>query len=88
MKVSKIRKAVLLVIASGAFALGCELIVDFDRTKIPVEGSDSATVTPEASTDGSSVDSSQPDTSTVTDAGDEADALDAAEAATDAPDGD
>jgi hypothetical protein len=38
MQIRKITKALVLVIASsGAFALGCELIVDFDRTKIPVE---------------------------------------------------
>jgi hypothetical protein len=38
MKIRKITSALVLVTAvSGAFALGCELIVDFDRTKIPVE---------------------------------------------------
>ncbi len=37
MKVSKIRKAIVLIVAASTFALGCELIVDFDRTKIPVE---------------------------------------------------
>lgn len=86
MKVSKIRRGVLFVFVAGTFALGCELIVDFDRTKIPVEGSDSSVVPNEASTD-ATIDTSQPDTSTA-DAADAADALDAAEAATDAPDGD
>jgi hypothetical protein len=38
MKSTKIKKGLILVsIAAGALAVGCELIVDFDRTKIPVE---------------------------------------------------
>jgi hypothetical protein len=41
MKITKIKqiKQSLLVITifTGMFAVGCELIVDFDRTKIPVE---------------------------------------------------
>ena len=79
MKVHSLRKSLVLVIAASALAMGCELIVDFDRTKIPVEGTDGAVGT----TDGS-VDSSVPDTST-------ADAADAAvkdSASADAPDGD
>jgi hypothetical protein len=41
MKITKITKGlVLLAIASGALAAGCELIVDFDRTRIPIEGGD------------------------------------------------
>jgi hypothetical protein len=41
MKISKIQKGlVLLTITAGVFAAGCELIVDFDRTKIPVETPD------------------------------------------------
>lgn len=40
MKVKSIRKGLALVIAASAFGLGCELIVDFDRTKIPVENAD------------------------------------------------
>ena len=86
MKASKIRKGVLFIVAASSFALGCELVVDFDRTKIPVEGNDSAIVQNEASTD-AAIDTSQPDASTA-DAADAADALDAAEAATDAADGD
>jgi hypothetical protein len=84
MKVSNIRKGVLFAIVAGALGLGCELIVDFDRTKIPVEGSDAATAA-DSSVD-SSFDVTQPDTSTadaadaadtsVTDAGNEADAPD------------
>lgn len=82
MKFSRIRKGVVLVVATGALGLGCELIVDFDRTKIPVESSDSAVGT-DSSVD-ASFDVSQPDTSTadaaaaadtsVTDAADAADA--------------
>ena len=82
MKVSRIRKGVVFVIAAGALGLGCELIVDFDRTKIPVEGSDAAAGT-DSSVD-ASFDATQPDTSTadavdaaVTDAADAADAADA-----------
>jgi hypothetical protein len=51
MKVSRIRKGILFAILVSGFGLGCELIVDFDRTRIPVEGTDGATPTPEASTD-------------------------------------
>lgn len=86
MKVSSIRKGVVFAIAAGALGLGCELIVDFDRTKIPVEGSDAAPVA-DSSVD-SSFDVTQPDTSTA-DAADAADTsvADAASEA-DAPDGD
>ena len=42
MKTIKVQKALILVsIAAGVLAAGCELIVDFDRTKIPVENIDS-----------------------------------------------
>ena len=86
MLVSRIRKVVVLTIAAGALGLGCELIVDFDRTRIPVEGSD-ATTGSDSSVD-ASFDVSQPDTSTA-DAADAADTsvVDAADAA-DAADGD
>ena len=83
MKFSRIRKGVVLVVVAGALGLGCELIVDFDRTKIPQEGSDSAVGT-DSSVD-ARFDVSQPDTST-------ADAADAADTsvtdAADAADGD
>ena len=87
MKFSRIRKGVVLVVASGALGLGCELIVDFDRTKIAVEGSDSAVGT-DSSVD-ASFDVNQPDTNTAADAADAADTsvADAADAA-DAADGD
>ncbi|MBX3185613.1 MAG: hypothetical protein KF819_01305 [Labilithrix sp.] len=53
MKVKKLRKGLALVIAASAFGLGCELIVDFDRTKIPVEGTDA---TPQPTPDGGGID--------------------------------
>jgi hypothetical protein len=41
MKISKITQGlVLLAVSSSALALGCELIVDFDRTRIPIEAGD------------------------------------------------
>ena len=44
MKISKIQKGlVVLTVIAGMFAAGCELIVDFDRTKIPVEVSETGT---------------------------------------------
>jgi len=60
MKVSNVRKGLMLVIAASALGLGCELIVDFDRTKIPVEGNDGAVVTPDGSFD-ATFDTSVPD---------------------------
>ena len=82
MKLRKVRNRLALVVASGVLALGCELIVDFDRTKIPVEGVDGATS--DSSVD-ASIDTSQPDsaandsaTEASTDSG--ADAADAADA--------
>lgn len=42
MKTSQLQKALILVsLVTGVLAAGCELIVDFDRTKIPVEAIDS-----------------------------------------------
>ena len=75
MKITKITKAVVLL--AIPFAVGCELIVDFDRTKIPVEVSEDATApetgTPETSTptdDAGSVPPSDADTSDAADASD------------------
>jgi hypothetical protein len=87
MKVSSIRKGVVFAIVAGTFAMGCELIVDFDRTKIPVESNDGAVIPTEASTD-APLDTNQPET--ATDAGNETSTTDAADAAdsADAPDGD
>jgi hypothetical protein len=81
MKLSSIRKGVLFVTACATLGLGCELVVDFDRTKIPVEGNDAAIVTGDAAID-APIDTSTPETSatdaaeTSTDAGVEADAPD------------
>ncbi len=77
MKVRRIRKSLLVVSLASISAAGCELIVDFDRTKIPVEASDSSlgdVVIPETGIDtgldaGQDV-ASPPDA----DAGDDADA--------------
>lgn len=85
MKLSSIRRGVLFVAAAATFGLGCELIVDFDRTKIPVEENDGAIVA-DASLD-APIDTSVVETGT--------DAADAAETSVqdagteaDAPDGD
>jgi hypothetical protein len=82
MKLRKIRKGIVLVVVAGALGLGCELIVDFDRTLIPVEGSDSAPPTNDGSTD-ATIDTFQPDTFVpdAAEAGDSsvADAADAAD---------
>jgi hypothetical protein len=59
-----LKKVVLLATFASSFVLGCELIVDFDRTRIPVEGGDATTadvVAPPA-------DTGTPETSTTTDA--------------------
>jgi hypothetical protein len=81
MKITKLtRGLVLATIASGVFAVGCELIVDFDRTRIPVEASEA-----------SIPDGSLPETSTgeggaldaAPDATDDATASDASDAAAD-----
>lgn len=72
MKRTTIKHAVVLATLSSAFALGCELIVDFDRTRIPVEGTDATTadvVTPPAT-----------DAAPTTDAASASDAGDAAPA--------
>ena len=86
MKLSSIRKGVLFVVAASTFGLGCELIVDFDRTKIPVEGNDAAIVT-----DASPIDATF-DTSVAETGADAADAADTslqdAGSEADAPDGD
>ena len=83
MKLRKVRNRIVLIAAAGTLALGCELIVDFDRTKISVEGTDGATS--DSSID-ASIDTFQPDTSvadsgdgSVTDGSDASDAADAAD---------
>lgn len=55
MKRTRIRKGLFLLSLASMFALGCELIVDFDRTKIPVESTETGptgdATLPEASSD-------------------------------------
>lgn len=70
--IRSLKKVVLLATFASSFALGCELIVDFDRTRIPVEGGDATT----ADTGTPTADTGTSDTGTSTDA--------AAEAASDA----
>ena len=61
MKISKIQKGlVLATVIAAMFAVGCELIVDFDRTQIPVDTGDSSVP-----------DVNVPDTGATPDAGDE-----------------
>ena len=78
MKLRKTRKGLVLIAFASALGLGCELIVDFDRTKIPVETTDGATPSTDGSFD-STIDTNQPDTSVI-DAADAADAADAFDA--------
>lgn len=86
MKITKIKpiKQSLLVITifTGVFAVGCELIVDFDRTKIPVEVNEASipdvvvpeTSTPaEAGTDAGAADADASDASATSDAADASD---------------
>jgi len=41
MKITKLNKILVVIsVMSGVAALGCELIVDFDRTRIPIEGTE------------------------------------------------
>ena len=45
LKTTQLTKALILVtVVSGVLAAGCELIVDFDRTKIPVEPVDAGLI--------------------------------------------
>ena len=79
---SPIKQLFVLAIMSSSFALGCELIVDFDRTKIvgeevPETGATDATTTTDSSTSDAGSDGS-----TSNDAGSDS-ASDAADAATD-----
>lgn len=78
-------KGLFLLAIGSVTVLGCELLVDFDRTKIPVDQTEAGPIdatVPETST----TDTGAPDAAT-TDAADASDASDAADAA-DAPDGD
>jgi len=70
------KTTVLLVVA--AFALGCELVVDFDRTKIPVDVPDTGEPTEDATIFDASPSVDASDVSDAGDSGDDAgDASDA-----------
>ncbi len=88
MNANKIRRGVLFVVFAGALALGCELIVDFDRTKIPGEPVIDAAVVADASSDGAPDKRDLDASPDAADATDSARLGDASDAATDAPDGD
>jgi hypothetical protein len=86
MKRKTIRRTLALVAAFSALALGCELIVDFDRTKIPIEGTDATpTVDGQGPVD-TGVDTGADAAKEAGDAGDGG--ADAADTGADAPDGD
>ncbi|HEY8073448.1 MAG TPA: hypothetical protein VIF62_05050 [Labilithrix sp.] len=90
MNARRFRNAILLLgLAAGGALVGCELIVDFDRTKIPIEDAgNTADVTPPPSGDGASDSPIGPGGGDAAeDSGDSGDAGDAADEA-DAPDGD
>ncbi|AKV02772.1 hypothetical protein AKJ09_09435 [Labilithrix luteola] len=73
MKLKQIHRGLVLAAVASSFALGCELVVDFDRTKIPVETTDSGAA----------------DSSTVADAGTDAtdaSVVDGSDASNDASD--
>ncbi|RYZ58255.1 MAG: hypothetical protein EOP08_16400 [Proteobacteria bacterium] len=78
------KRTTLILLLPALVLAGCELVVDFDRTKIPTDGVDASTPpvnTPDATVeDASTVD---PDAST--DAGDDLDAGDAGDDAGDLP---
>ena len=85
----KLRLTVLGISLGVAFLAGCELIVDFDRTRIPADATDASVTPRDSATGDSAVDASDLDASdaATTDAADAAttDASDAA--AADASDG-
>jgi len=78
MKSRKITKALVLAsIAAGTFVAGCELVVDFDRTKIPVDLTEASVVDANVAETGVLIEAGSDD------AGDAGDA-DITDAATDA----
>ncbi|MCA9584534.1 MAG: hypothetical protein KC657_04175 [Myxococcales bacterium] len=87
-KKKSLRLAALACGAAVVASMGCELIVDFDRTRIPVEGTDTG-IPPEASLpEGSTLEAStDAPAEAAADAGTDA-SNDAADASDDAPDAD
>lgn len=86
MTINKIQKGLVLTIISfGLFAAGCELIVDFDRTRI--EGELPEASANDASSDGStSTDAAMDAAEDASDGATESDASDAGDDASDASD--
>lgn len=80
MKLKQIHRGLVLAAVASSFMLGCELIVDFDRTKIPVETTDSGTSNDASTATDTGTDAS--DASVV----DGSDASDASDDASDAAD--
>ncbi len=83
MKASSIRKGVLFVVVAAVFGLGCELIVDFDRTKIPVEVVEAGAFDAAALGDADLTptgDANVPETSTPADGGSDTGIADASDA--------
>jgi hypothetical protein len=80
MHARRLRNGILAaMVGSGLVLVGCELIVDFDRTKIPIE--DAGSVTTDApATDAPVTDAPAETGGDGGDAGDAADANDASDA--------
>ncbi len=83
MKSRKITKGLVLAsIVAGTFVAGCELVVDFDRTKIPVDVSEASVVDANTAETGTVITDDAGDdagdASVITDAGSDADAGDGA----------
>lgn len=89
---TKKARLLLLVASLGvAFLAGCELIVDFDRTKIPAEAVDSSVPPRDSSTDTSAPDAGSDATADATpdatpDASPDTDSDASSDASTDAAD--
>lgn len=75
MKINKIQKGLVLAsIAAGVLAAGCELVVDFDRTRIPVEVAEASIPDANVSDSPAPVEAGNEDAGTDADASDLGDA--------------
>ncbi len=84
----KLRLTVLGISLGVAFLAGCELIVDFDRTRIPADATDASVTPRDSATGDSAVDASDLDASDAgSDASDSATTDASDSATTDASDG-
>jgi hypothetical protein len=86
MNAPRIKRTLFLIAFGSMFALGCELIVDFDRTKSPVadagavDAAPQDSSVPDAEADApADAPSDAPQASDASDAGEDADAADAAD---------